>query len=146
VNGDAVSWLRRYAFKGKSPCSRLGSYPQLSLAGVRAKRKDERTKIRAGVDRVAERKVQRTAAERPKETFHDVAKDFVTNHESQWTNPKHRDQWTATLERYCYAYPIIWDMAVDEITTENARSASDLVHKIRDSASRVRVVRVSPSR
>ena len=121
VNGDAVSWLHRYAFKGKSRWSGLGSYPRLSLAGARAKLKDEQTKIRAGVDPVAERKAHRTVAEpaKPKKTFRDVAKDFITNHESQWTNPKHRDQWTATLETY--AYPAIGDMAVDEVTTEHAR-------------------------
>src|SRR5882672_6148903 len=68
VNGDSVSWLHRYAFKGKSRWSGLGSYPQLSLAAARAKLKDEQTKIRAGVDPVAERKQQRAemAAELPK--------------------------------------------------------------------------------
>src|SRR5258708_32683204 len=50
VNGAAVSWLHRYTLKGKSRWSGLGSYPQLSLAGARAKLKDEQTKIRAGVD------------------------------------------------------------------------------------------------
>jgi len=51
VNGNAISWLHRYTFKGKSRWSGLGSYPELSLAGARAKLRDERAKIRAGIDR-----------------------------------------------------------------------------------------------
>jgi integrase len=124
VKRDAVSWLHRYRFKGKSRWSGLGSYPDVNLAGARAKLKDEQTKIRAGVDPVAERKERRgeKVAEqpKPKKTFREVAKDYVINHESEWTNPKHRNAWTVTLETY--AYPIIGDMAVDEIATEHVRA------------------------
>jgi integrase len=123
VHRAAVSWLHRYRFKGKSRWSGLGSYPAVNLGAARAKLKDEQTKIRAGVDPVEERKQQRVekVAERPKpkKTFREVAKDYIINHESSWTNPKHRNAWTVTLETY--AYPVIGDMAVDEITTENVR-------------------------
>ena len=84
----AISWLHRNTFKGKSRWSGLRSYPELSLAGARAKLRDEQARIRAGIDPDAERKQARAAkaVERPKKTtFREVAKDFIAKRESQWS-------------------------------------------------------------
>src|SRR5258708_425015 len=93
----------------------------MSPAGARGKLKDEQALIRQGIDPVAQRKDQRAAAEpaKAKKTFREVAKDFITNHESSWKNPVHRKQWPSTLETY--VYPVIGDMPPDEITTEHVR-------------------------
>src|SRR5262249_42595486 len=52
-------------------------------------------------------------------TFRDVAADFITNHEGEWQNPVYRKQWSSTLK--AYAYPVIGDLAPDEIITEHIR-------------------------
>lgn len=117
---NSRSWIHRYTFKGKARWSGLGPYPEMSLADARAKRDDERAEMRAGIDPVAERKRERQEGRPgPKKTFRQVAKEFIANHESEWKNPIHRKQWPSTLNTY--AYPIIGDMPVDEITTEHVR-------------------------
>ena len=126
IKNGARSWIHRYTFKGKARWSGLGSYPQLSLAGARDRRDDERKQLRHGIDPVAERKRKRCEkpADQAKKKFREVAKDFIANNESSWKNAVHRRQWTSTLEMY--VYPVIvpgglkfGDMPVDEITTEH---------------------------
>jgi Arm DNA-binding domain len=77
VKGDARSWIHRYTFNGEARYSGLGAWPEVSLADARAKRDDERAKLRNGIDPVAERKQKRTeeqAGERPRKKFKDAAK------------------------------------------------------------------------
>jgi integrase len=121
IKNGARSWIHRYTINRKARWSGLGSYPEMSLAGARAKLKDEQAQIRAGIDPVADRKRMRgeKLAEQPKKTFREVAKDYITNHESSWKNPVHRKQWTSTLEAYVYL--TIGDMPVDQIITDHVR-------------------------
>jgi integrase len=121
VKNGACSWLHRYRFRGVPRLSGLGAYPGITLAIARKKRDAEHAQVLAGVDPVAERRRKRTVApvEKPKATFRDVAKAFIANHESQWTNPKHHWQWTTSLEQF--VYPHIGDTAVDAITVEDVR-------------------------
>jgi hypothetical protein len=127
MKNGARSWIHRYTFKRKARWSGLGSYPQMSLAGARDRRDDERKQLRHGIDPVAERKRKRSEkpADQAKKKFREVAKDFMANNENSWKNAVHRKQWTSTLETY--VYPVIvpsgglkfGDMLVDEITTED---------------------------
>jgi integrase len=140
VKNGACSWLHRYRFKGAQRWSGLGAYPETTLAAARKKRDVEQGQIREGVDPVAERKAKRTASPpaevRPKKTFRDVARDFIVNHEGEWT-PKHREQWIASLEQF--AYKTIGDMAVDAITVDDVRAVLQPIwFTKRETASRLR--------
>ena len=50
-------------------------------------------------------------------TFHLYAEEWITNQTPGWKNAKHAAQWTSTLETY--AYPVIGNLGLDEITTEH---------------------------
>ncbi len=120
VKGDAQSWIHRYTHNGKPRYSGLGTYPEVSLADARGKQDEERAQLRKGIDPVEEKKRQRNANkadERPRKRFREVAKAYIADHEASWKNPVHRKQWPSSLNTY--AYPIIGEMYVDEITAED---------------------------
>ena len=48
-------------------------------------------------------------------TFKDCAGRYIKSHAAGWRNPKHKAQWTATLE--AYAYPVFGDLAVADVNT-----------------------------
>jgi integrase len=140
AKGDARSWIHRYQVDGKARYSGLGTWPEVSLADARAKRDDERAKLRAGIDPIDERKQKRTEEqtdERPRKMFKDVAAAYIADNESTWKNPVHRKQWTSSLKTY--AYPIIGDMWVDDITTDDVcRVLRPIWYSKQETARRVR--------
>lgn len=141
VKNGACSWLHRYRFKGVTRWSGLGPYPEITLKVARERRSVEHVRVLDGIDPVAERRRQRTqgatVTARPAKTFRDVAKAFIANHESGWTNPKHREQWTVTLETF--VYPHIGDIDVAAITTEDVRQVLQPIWYTKaETASRVR--------
>jgi integrase len=91
--------------------------------------KDARTKaaelhamVKNGIDPLSQRETNAAAdraataaAQARLKTFKQVAAAYVAAHEAGWTNAKHRDQWTSTLETY--AYPAMGDLAVADVDT-----------------------------
>ena len=71
------------------------------------------------LDPIEERKTSRTSAvaSRPEMTFRSCAEGLIAAKAHGWRNDKHRQQWQNTLATY--AYPVIGDMAVRDITVEH---------------------------
>ncbi len=105
---------------GDRPEIGLGSYPGVGLAKVKIAAQDERDKIKAGVDPVAERAtarqsiVQKQIEERALQwTFRRCAEEYIKAKSDEWRSVKHSKQWESTLETY--AYPTIGQMLVRDI-------------------------------
>lgn len=111
------SWVLRVMIAGQRKHLGLGGYPTVTLAQAREKARFARDQVTSGVDPIHERKAAASALrahQATRRTFKEVATAYVAFQEPAWKNPKHRKQWTSTLE--AYAYPVIGDLSVDAIT------------------------------
>ena len=126
------SWLLRYRQSDKRKTVGLGSYPQVSLADAREVAKQLAAEIRQGVNPKDKKKAARSAllaAASRNKTFQECAEAYIEAHAADYTNDKHRKQWSATLTNY--AYPVIGKRLVDDLTMRdvldvmNQRSVAD---------------------
>jgi hypothetical protein len=111
--------------KGKQHNISLGVFPTLSIAEARIKAQQARDELSEGKNPLAAKtaaKALRNEKEVTKILFKDFAASCIQTKRSEWSNQKHGDQWVYTLEEY--AYPIIGNKALDEITS--AMAANDL--------------------
>ena len=115
-NSGSKAWVFRYSKAGKIKQIGLGSYPApRSLKAARDLAEEMRLDLEHARD-----PIQRVRPPIAK-TFKRYALAYISEFESGWKNPKHRQQWRNTLE--AYAYPSIGDMPVSNIT-------ADHVHKL----------------
>lgn len=113
----ARSWILRTRIAGKRQPIGLGSYPQVGLGEARELARKLTLDAKAGVDVVARKRSQRSAmlaAASKNKTFKECAEAYLEAHAADYTNDKHRKQWSATL--HAYAYPVIGKMLVADIT------------------------------
>jgi integrase len=113
-------WIFRYTHKGKQHNISLGSFPTLTIAEARIKAQQARDELTEGKNPLAAKnaaKALRNENEVTKILFKDFAASCIQTKRSEWSNQKHGDQWVFTLEEY--AYPIIGEKALDEITMED---------------------------
>jgi len=114
------SWiLRTYIGTERVPFG-LGSYPQVSLAEARELARSMANDIKQGIDpRLKRKQIQSDLIARiaKNKTFKDCAESYMDAKESGHTNDKHKKQWRSTLKTY--AYPIIGNMLVGDITMRN---------------------------
>ena len=111
------SWILRVRIGDKRHPFGLGSYPQVSLANAREQAKKLVADARLGVNEKERKKSARSAilsAAARNKTFQECAVAYMEAHSQDYSNDKHRKQWTSTLETY--AYPIIGRMLVSDIT------------------------------
>jgi integrase len=119
------SWLMRFEYNGRERWLGLGGLRLFPLAAAR-KRRDEAQRLLAdGVDPIARKHTARAerrqqeatvrAHKTRRKTFAECAAAFLAAHEAEWTNAKHRQQWSNTLRDY--AHPVIGAMDVADITT-----------------------------
>ena len=100
ARGGSKSWVYRFMLRRRSRDMGLGGIDVVSLAEAREKALEARKLVKAGLDPVEERRVQRTrnAADAVAcRTFRECAEKFIASHENGWRNPKHRAQWRNTL-------------------------------------------------
>lgn len=93
------SWRANFTKNGKQGTKTYGKWPELSLPDAR--------KAHAAVRSAPELELATTP------TFKTVAKEWLLKHLPSLSNPKHRNQVEATLERF--AYPTIGDRPIGEI-------------------------------
>jgi integrase len=113
-------WIFRYSLNHKQQNISLGPYPKVSIAEARLKAQELRNQIDSGINPLAERRIQKNkmlGLEAKKVVFSDFAKECIKTKRAEWTNQKHGDQWEYTLKEF--AYPIIGDKYLDEISTED---------------------------
>jgi integrase len=137
------SWVFRYELDGHRHDLGLGPVHTLDLADARLKARTLRQQLLDGIDPLAAKqqikrdRLARLAAEQRAMTFRQCAEACISAHESGWTNRKHREQWTSSLEQY--AYPTLGDLAVDDITSTHVIKTLEPIWKtIPETASRVR--------
>lgn len=112
-----ASWFFRYQRNGKTNKMGLGSYPEFSLeqAGIQASKAKEL--LIQGIDPKTQRDEQRIQDNADIITFDDIATDYIESQRPSWTNEKHAQQWTNTLQTY--ASPIIGKSKPSEVTTDD---------------------------
>ena len=94
----------------------LGGYPDVPLVQAREKARAAKELIQQGIDPVANRKAVRMAliaAQATNKTFDECAEQFLIKKTTEFSNPKHADQWRNTLATY--ASPVIGKLAVDAV-------------------------------
>ena len=114
------SWILRIRAGDKRLVIGLGSYPQVSLSDAREQAKKLVAEARQGVDlKVRKRSIRSAAlaAAAKSKTFTECAESYMEAHSADYRSDKHGKQWRATLKSY--AYPLIGNMLVADITMRN---------------------------
>ncbi len=147
----AASWVVRYTVPRRSAFQAgkrrdMGIGPArgvraISLADARGMAIVIQTRLRQGIDPLAERRAVEEAEERatqPVLNFATVAERYVLAHEAGWQNAKHRQQWRSTLARY--VTPRLGALAIDAITTVEVLGVLQPIWQLKpETASRVRM-------
>ena len=118
VRESGRSWFYIGTVDGKRIEMGLGSVLDISLAKAREKAADLRSQILDGKDPRRERAKSKARAVQTS-TFGAFATALVDDIEGGFKNPKHRQQWRNTLDRY--TKPIA-DTPIDQVTTEDVLS------------------------
>ena len=135
-----ANWVYRYTYRGTTRWMGLGSADDFTLAKAREQCGEQRDKLKAKQDPLAERDAQRlqTRMEAARRcTFDEACDRFIAAHEPSWKNPKHRQQWHNSLQTY--VRPILGHMPVSEIETGDVMRCLEPIWKTKtETASRVR--------
>jgi integrase len=112
-------WVLRYTYNKKRRDMGLGVYPDISLADARVAATAARNLAKAGTDPVEDRKKakKQEAQKLTIPTFAECAVTYIGMRESEWSNAKHKYQWTATINNY--VNPTIGTTLVNEITLDH---------------------------
>lgn len=136
----AKYWLLRFAFNGKRHELGIGPFPDLLPKEARQIAQEARSLIAKGENPLTiklTQKSQRKALEIKKTTFRDFALSCIEGKQSEWSSSKHAAQWTYSLEKF--AFPIIGDMALDDIDTDDILKILTPIWKSKtETASRLR--------
>lgn len=135
-----ASWLHRYMLNGKATALGLGPYPAVTLKRARELAANSRKLIAEDKDPLKEKRAAqaaKNAAAVKSRTFDECAATYVDDHEAEWKNKKHAQQWRNTLRDY--AFPIIGKIAIAEVTTSDViRVLKPIWQKKNETAGRVR--------
>ncbi len=133
-------WLLRFAFNGKRHELGIGPFPEISPKEARQIAQAARTLIAKGENPLTSKlaqKAQIKALERKKIIFRDFATKCIEDKQSEWSSDKHAAQWSYSLEKF--AFPVIGDMALDEIDTDDILKILTPIWKSKtETASRLR--------
>lgn len=138
--GGTRSWIFRFTISKRPREAGLGAFPAVTLEAARKIAAAHRELVEEGVDPIAKRHAARetdrlNAAQAM--TFRQCAQSYISTFEPTWKNSKHRAQWRSTLATY--AYPIIGNMDVFQITTTDVmRVIKPLWNEKTETASRLR--------
>lgn len=118
------SWVYRYQVNQQRREMGLGSYPILSLKDARLKRDRLKVQVNDGFDPLAERLREREKAKiYLSMTFAKLSEDCFEELKPSFKNKKHQQQWINTLRTY--AYPLIGDLPLKEITPRHIKAILD---------------------
>ena len=112
----ARTWVLRVVIAGKRRDMGLGGFPDVPLADARRKAREAREMIGRGVDPIEQRREAANllmASRASHKTFEQCVTSYIESRESEWRNPKHRQQWQNTLDTY--AGPVMGKLLVSNI-------------------------------
>ena len=105
--GGTRDWFLKVQYKGKRKEYALGKYPQLGLSDARARAREWRTLIKAGID-------PRNPTDVP--SFRSCAEAYIST-KLKNVSRKTRAQWESTLQTW--VYPYIGDKDVDKVLRQD---------------------------
>ncbi len=116
-------WRYRYQWQGRERMAAVGNADVMSLDEARIHHFELRAMVRAGIDPLAKRDLERdtrdvapAAPATETTTFRAAAEAHITAHEAGWKNSKHRQQWRNTLDHAC---KLIGNVPVADIDTNH---------------------------
>lgn len=116
IQGNSRVWVLKVRIGDKRPNIGLGPYPAVSLAQAREKARAKREQLASGesivITKAQARKVALAEAA-SSVLFREATLAMIQAKRVEWSNPKHAQQWTNTLETY--AFPVIGSVPVSEI-------------------------------
>lgn len=133
------SWVFRYSVRRKETRLGLGSYPAVSIAKAREKAAKLRSLLQDGIDLKAFRLEERKQAEKRESssTFRCCAAAYIETQSYSWSNVKHAQQWSSSLQ--AYAFPVLGDIDVSVITVDEVVSCLQPIWSTKtETAKRVR--------
>lgn len=102
----ARGFLLRFMLAGRRRDMWLGTTSELTLAQARETAREQRRRIKAGIDPLEERLAERARAKHERAlaewTFERAAREVHADLLPGWKNPKHGDQWINTLTSYAF--------------------------------------------
>jgi len=111
IGAGRAYWAYRYHSAGKTREMSLGSWPNVSLKEARAKHAKLRAAVLEHLDPLASKRAVKEAGNGTP-TFGEMAAAYIQKHAISWRSPKHKQQWTMTLTKYCSA---ISNVPVDKV-------------------------------
>ena len=130
-------WVFRYLYAEKRLDLALGVYPDISLKEARKRAAQARSSVLQGQRPVATWKTAAIPETSTTPLFKNFATECIATKKSEWSNPKHTDQWTNTIEQY--ANPVIGNLPLDEIETDHIlRVLTPIWNTKTETASRLR--------
>ena len=93
----------------------LGKYPYISLKDARRKLFEVKKMIFDGIDPLEIKKDRQLEKKKKTITFQKISDEYIKDFQVQWSNKKHTQQWTNTLNTY--ASPIIGKLPIDKINS-----------------------------
>lgn len=120
IDGGSRSWVLRIVVGHHRRHSGLGPYPAVSLAEARKKAQEIRELVSKGVDPTRQKaaaKAALKAAQSSAITFEQATREYISHHESSWTNAKHASQWLSSLQTW--AFPLIGELFLEDLTTSH---------------------------
>jgi integrase len=136
-NNGRKYWVFRYLYAEKRSDLALGVYPDIGLKEARKRATQARSSVLQGQRPVATWKAGIIPEISATPLFKDFASECIATKKAEWSNPKHTDQWTNTIEQY--ANPIIGNLPLDVIDTDHIlRILTPIWHTKTETASRVR--------
>lgn len=112
----ARTWILRILIGDRRRDMGLGGFPDVRLATAREKARAARELVEQGIDPIEQLQLARSvlrAQQSAAKTFMQCAREYIEAKEAEWSNPKHAQQWTNTLETY--AYPAIGKLVVADV-------------------------------
>ena len=119
--GGARSWVYRFRLNDRTRDMGLGALADVSLVKARDKASAARALVNDGIDPIEHTRAQAIIPAAPKRncspTFEEMAESYMADRLKRLRSEVHRHQWRQTLVDY--AYPIIGQMPVNEIETND---------------------------
>ena len=116
-NENSKSWVLRKTVNGLRKEYGLGSLFDVPLKMARDKAEQYRQLIDQGVDPKIYFNGLAKAQQVTDMTFGEAADRYIAEHEAEWTNHKHRNQWRSTIDTY--VNPIIGSIPVAQLTADH---------------------------
>ena len=134
---NSKSWVLRKTVNGLRREYGLGSLVDVPLKVARDKAEQYRQLIDQGVDPKIYLNSLAKAQKVTDMTFREAAERYISEHEAEWTNKKHRKQWRSTIDTY--ANPIIGSIPVAQLTADHVLEILKPIWKSKtETATRIR--------